>query len=195
VEFYPFFGDTGTGQRINNNRRVCFVAGNDLYYGEAGSQLADLPMITPPLSAQPTALGTPTLNNNDAMAFAVVGQNTNFPGGAIFESVAGAAPDLIVQGAGRRVGFMQPALNDAGDLAYLAADPTTFATSLRFLRSGSQTPTVVLASGDTLFGSAVTVGIAVSSVGFRSLNRSGQIAFSYTLANGARGIALASPNQ
>ena len=49
--------------------------------------------------------------------------------------------------------------------------------------------TQVIRQGDPLFGSTVT-DLSFSDSGF---NDSGQVAFSYQLANGFRGIAVANP--
>ena len=51
------------------------------------------------------------------------------------------------------------------------------------------TTSEVIAAGESLFGSTIT-GFSISPT---SLNDAGQVAFSYRLANGTTGIAVATP--
>ena len=80
----------------------------------------------------------------------------------------------------------QPSINASGMVAFGAA--LDAGGGGVFIGDGTTTSEVIQA-GDALFGSIVT-GAGVSP---NSLNDSGQVAFTYTLANGTRGIAIATP--
>ena len=80
----------------------------------------------------------------------------------------------------------EPSINASGTVAFSAG--LDAGGGGVFIGDGIVTSKVV-GVGDSLFGSIVT-GAGVSP---HSLNDSGQVAFTYTLANGIRGIAIANP--
>ena len=102
----------------------------------------------------------------------------------------------MLPGPGRLPGLVGATINDAGVIAYYTSiiDFTNVATPLVYgvyiVKNSS--PAKVIASGDSLFGAKVTLAgsLSIGSTG-RFLSTSGQIAFGYSLDNGAQGIAVA----
>ncbi len=79
-----------------------------------------------------------------------------------------------------------PSINGAGTVAFMASlDSGGFGI---YIGDGADTSEVI-GSGDPLFGSTIT-SLNISPTSFNDL---GQVAFGYTLANGATGIAIANP--
>lgn len=96
---------------------------------------------------------------------------------------------LDTVGDGFTGGFARSSANADGDIAFLAT-PTSGGAGVYFLADGAASSLAqrVIGVGDPLFGSTVTSVIITP----RALNDSDQVAYSYGLANGVRGIGVAS---
>jgi hypothetical protein len=185
------------GPRINNHRTITFAYGADAYYLAAGASPVDIAVSSPELSSSSASLSNVALNNSDIAVLIVNGLASKLPGGAILESVGGAATQVIIHGTGSVPGDVYAAtINDAGAIAYFKApDISTPGStySIQYAADG-KTPQPVISSRDSLFGGTVSQlgDFAKVSTG-RYLNSSGQIAFLYSLTDGRHGVALATP--
>jgi hypothetical protein len=81
-------------------------------------------------------------------------------------------------------------INNAEHVAF-SADSATGETTIYIETTRGASPIPVVAPGDFLFGSTVTL----LALGTHSLNDDDQIAFQYILADGRSGIAIASPKR
>ena len=132
----------------------------------------------------------PSLNNAGTVAFAA---GVNGRDGGVFGIYSGNGGSLKtiadLSGPFSYLGDFdtyQPSINASGMVAFSGA--LDAGGGGVFIGDGMITSEVIQA-GDPLFGSIAT-GVGVFP---RSLNDAGQVAFSYTLANGTRGIAIANP--
>ncbi len=125
-----------------------------------------------------------SINTSGTVAF--IGTLKNF-NGAIYKS-DGTTLTLIAQSSlslpYRNFSFSKPSINSAGLVAFRAGlNPSGEGL---FISDGI-TDTKVILVGDALFGSTVST----LSLSTTALNDSNQLAFQYTLATGASGVALA----
>ncbi len=135
-----------------------------------------------------------SLNNAGALAFHVEGSVSVDPhGDSIF--VGNGGPTQTIAGSELNRYFVDhPAINNAGLVAY-----AIIIDASGVLPSGIYTgpdATKVIQHGDPLFGSFVDAALgSINHLGISSssLNDAGQIAFTYFLANGRTGVALATP--
>jgi hypothetical protein len=135
---------------------------------------------------------TPGLNDSNVVA---VGAKRDAGGwdvlrinGATVDVVAGPFQDDPGSGA---AGVQDVGLDNAGDMAFLAQlAPSTFG----ILTGPDPVADKVIRDGDALFGSTVSDLVVVNTgPHFDGPNDAGQIVFRYSLANGHKGIALATP--
>lgn len=103
--------------------------------------------------------------------------------GATFTTIASESGPL--GGTTGIVQFGPPAINASGTVAFWAA----IDAGGQGIFTGDTVESAIVKTGDALFGSSVT-GLEFTR---RGLNDAGQIAFAYTLADGRRGVARATP--
>lgn len=120
--------------------------------------------------------GNPSINSSGTVAFATPGAIAYGSGGPAVILADTLGPFSAFDG--------DPSINDTGSIAFFA----------RLDSGGSGIFTgpnpiadKVIATGDTLFGSTVTV----TNFFTQGINDSGQVVFAYQLANGVRGVAVA----
>jgi PEP-CTERM motif-containing protein len=125
----------------------------------------------------------PALNASGTVAFLAL-----LDSGAIGIFTGSGGPTTTVSDNGGPFSFFAPpALNDVGMVAFFAG---LDAGGSGIFTGPDPSLDAVIRSGDLLFGSSVT-SLGVRSV---SLNSIGQVAFTYQLADGRSGIALADPS-
>jgi len=184
----PFgsFGGGGFGRPdINANGTVVFRAdidgnaggGHGIFSGSGGpvNTIADISGVFSSIAHDPS------INSGGTVAFTA---SLDAGGGGIF-TMSGGMMATIADLSGPFAGFnFIPGINDGGTVAFRA-----------LLDAGGEGLFVgpdpvadkVIQTGDALFGSVLT------SIFFdRGLNNNGAVAFSYTLANGVQGVAVAS---
>jgi len=127
---------------------------------------------------------------NDSGAVAFIGTYNGAKGVFVVQNgQVGAAVDLTNQTVSLATQYVS--LNNKGEVAYFAKfDISPFTQGI--FTGPDKVNDKVIANGDPLFGSVVS-SIGTSEFGGRFLNDKGQIAFSYALSNGLRGIAVATP--
>ncbi|HTR34431.1 MAG TPA: IPT/TIG domain-containing protein [Bryobacteraceae bacterium] len=127
---------------------------------------------------------------NDSGAVAFMGIYNGAKGVFVAQNgQVGAAVDLTSQLVSLATQYVS--LNNKGEVAYFAKfDISPFTQGI--FTGPDKVNDKVIANGDPLFGSVVS-SIGTSEFGGRFLNDKGQIAFSYVLSNGLRGIAVATP--
>jgi hypothetical protein len=109
------------GPRINNNGTVTFAYGADAYYWQSGAAPIDIAALSPQLSSSPNSIAVSNLalNNSGTAVISILGLLSQLPGGGIFASAAGAAPQLLIKGSGSVPGNVYGAtINDSGAIAY-----------------------------------------------------------------------------
>ena len=184
------FADFGPGgvsftvPSINNAGTAAFVA--RLGTGAAGvftAPAAGGPFATVVDSTGPFDQFVSGVDINDAGTVAFNAYRDGSTGGGIYAAAAGGPVTTIADFTGDFGSFGAPAVNAAGDVAFLA---TLDAGGVGIFTGDDPVADKVIAAGDALFGSTVT-DLRFS----RALNDGGQIAFRYDLANGATGVAIA----
>lgn len=127
---------------------------------------------------------------NDSGAVAFIGTYNGAKGVFVAQNgQVGAAVDLTSQTVSLATQYVS--LNNKGEVAYFAKFGISPFTQGIFT-GPDKVNDKVIANGDPLFGSVVE-SIGTSEFGGRFLNDKGQVAFSYALSNGLRGIAVATP--
>jgi hypothetical protein len=189
--------------RINNKGSVVFTDswGGAVYLSNGGtlSNITNQPDIPSP------AFGHPMLNGDDVVVFTGSTNPALYLWGGIFRSTRGGPPERVLAASdvGLSATLFNASINDAGTIAYYAqsVNPNLNAVLTQPLTLGlyvlkTPSPVKVIAAGDPLFGAKVTLLSGTLALGrtSRFINSSGQIVFGYTLDNGARGIAVATPN-
>jgi hypothetical protein len=128
--------------------------------------------------------GNPSINTAGTVAFIA---QPDSGGSGVFTGNGGPTTTIAIAGSLNQPFqlFRSVSMNDAGTVAFLAS-----LNSGGFgIYVGGPATGKVIGSGDALFGSTLTV----ASFFTEGFNDSGQVAFFYTLADGARGVALATP--
>ena len=147
-------------------------------------------LYTLPPDALRTGISTAVSLNDDGTAAFLL------PGGAdparivTTDGTVPGAVATIATTAGPFASFSAPALNDRGDIVFVATLDESAGGGLALYTGPDPLRDRVLGTGDPLFGSTVT---DVRIIPVSALNDTGQIAFRYELANGQSGIALATP--
>jgi len=174
IDMLPL-GGWATRIDVNDSGTVAFQ-NSGIYKGQSNATIVPVAAGAGPYNAFQT---DPAINNPGTVAFLaglVAGGSGVFKG-------PNPATDTIADSAGPFSSFNSVDINDAGLVAFQAARD---AGGSGIYVGPNLINDKVIATGDPLFGSTV------SSVGFyRGLNNNGDIAFAYQLANGQRGIAIA----
>jgi hypothetical protein len=135
-----------------------------------------------------TDFRSPVIQDDGDIYFA--GTRTDSSAG-VYKLVGTSTLTTIVDtvGDGFTGGFARSSANGDGDIAFMAT-PTSGGGGIYFLADGLTTSQAerVIGVGDALFGSTVTSILLAP----RGLNDTDQVAYSYGLANGVRGIGVAS---
>ena len=170
------------GQQINNLGTVAFNfqlfagAGRGIRLGNGGTSSLVIDH-TGPYSS----FGVPGLNDENIVS--VAAQHDS--GGWYALRIDAGAVDVV---AGPYVSAHEVGINNAGEVAFLAE---LTAGMRRILTGPDSVADKVIANGDALYGSTVTIPQQATTID--GPNESGQIAFHYSLADGRSGIALATP--
>jgi hypothetical protein len=179
----PMFSIIATRMSINDSGQVAFSAfldagGSGIYRGDGGTPA---PIA---LSSQGySSFNNPALAMNNAGTVVFIG---GLDGSQhVFTGNGGATTSLVnTGGAFATVNF--PAINSAGRVAFFATEPS----GNKHIQTGPDpVADKVIRNSDPLFGSIVN-DLRFSTTG---LNDSCQVAFYYSLTDGRKGIAVATP--
>lgn len=187
----PVFSIFGDGTSINAAGTVAFQAnldsgaggGNGMFSG-AGGATTTIAQSSGTTFGDIAFANTPSINEAGNVAFTAI---LDAGGSGVFRG-AGGSTTTIVASANSIFSYFgsSPSLNSSGVVAFRAAlNDNGFALYL----GNSGDLTRVIGKGDDLFDSTV-INLDMGSNG---LNDNGQLAFTYALANGANGIAIANP--
>ena len=175
------------GASINNSGTVAFYATNVTSATGCNCGIFTKGQGSATLIVSSSTASAPQINDNGAVAFAGVYQGKH----GVFvanSGQVGAVVDLTEQAVTLNENIT---LNNAGKVAYVAKFGVS--PSVQGVFTGpDKVADRVIASGDPLFGSVVQSIDPLISAG-RFMNDKGQVAFSYVLSNGLRGVAVATP--
>jgi hypothetical protein len=171
------------GPSLNNAGTVAFTAdrGGGLGLGVFASQGGNLITIAQNAPGLTVVEGRPGINNGGMVTFLAFTQVNGQATEGIFTGIGGA-PTLLATG-----NFSgTPAINDSGTVAYNKI--LSGGAEALFTQAGPGAPAnEIIATGDSLFGSTVTL-LGLSTFG---LNNDGQLAFGAELADGRTVIVRA----
>ena len=181
------FNDFGSNPTVNDAGTVAFSASLDtpvggIYIGSVGGNGATTTVVTNETAALYNFDGSPFINNNGEITFRANEQATFAPAVWVVNQ-DGSNLRRIANVSGPFSQLQSPVINDVGTIVFFA----NLDNGGRGIFTGPNAGIdKVIAEGDPLFGSPV------QSLGFfRGLNNQDEIAFSYTLADGRKGIARA----
>jgi hypothetical protein len=165
------------------------AGGQGIFTNTAGSFTATLIADTGATNGTAfSSFGNPSINASGAVAFSA---SLNGGNQGVFTNLGGSlTPTLIADSTNTNNGafsfFGGASINAGGTVAFLATLDAG-GTGIFAALSGSSTPLTVVQTGDALFGSTV------DSLDFSrgGLNDGNVLAFSYILADGRRGVAVA----
>lgn len=178
------FGDSFCETSINADGQVAFWAAftngaEGIFVGPGGATTIATTEAGSPFTR---LFCFPKISDTGTVVF--YAQDTNLNG--VFYGSGGALTQVTVAGGGE-IDDILPSINSAGTVACLGR----LASNARAILAGSGgTVEKVIAADDPLFGSTVTM---LGEPGSHGLNNAGQIVFTYELASGVSGIAVATP--
>ena len=160
-----------------------------LYVSRAGS----VSQVAGARDTNPTAISfaSPTINNRGQVSFHALVESPTDPF-AFFSGNIGLPPSPVWRGLPLTSGSLaydRISMNDTGRLSFVV--PSTDRLGLYYGRDLQQNK--VIARGDPLFGSTLSIVYGGIGAGGKAINNRGQIVFFYLLENGAAGIAIATP--
>jgi hypothetical protein len=187
--FLSFADSLGRGLDLNNHNVVVFKAELDdnhsgIFVHAAGGIGTVADTMDPPFTG--FTFSVPSINDSGEIVFWAEGPPFV---SAIYRVPVDQGPQVFVDGSGPYSSFsVSPSINNSGEIVF-AAQLDGAALGNGIFTGPDAVGDKVIQIGDPLFGSTFGSG----SISNASLNDAGQIAFRYELANGRRGIALATP--
>lgn len=138
-----------------------------------------------------TSFASPSINNRGQVSFHALVESPTDPF-AFFSGTIGLPPSPIWRGLPLTSGSLpydRISMNDAGWLSFVILSRDRI--GLYYGRDLQQNK--VIARGDPLFGSTLSIVYGGIGAGGKAINSQGQIVFFYLLENGLAGIAIATP--